>query len=505
MKFINIIICMRTRTCILLLWALGLLTVSAQQTLTLDECRALALENNKQLHISKTKQEVASNLRQAARTKYLPKVDALAGYEYMSREISLLNSSQKSFLSNMGSNAVGSGTEALGGVLTQLVQQGILTPEAVQGIQQRIAPVASELAQGGDAIGQDIRDAFRTDTHHLFAGSVMVRQPIYMGGMITAMNNIADIAEEMAFNDLDLRRQATLYSIEEAYWLVVSLRHKQRLARSFYALVKQLSDDIHKMIDEGVATRADGLKVDVRLNEADMLITQSSDGVSLAKMLLSQLCGLPLEDEIVLADEEAEHIVGSVSQSQDEDISGMGFDRPELRMLQNSIDISREGVTLARALYRPQVALTGGYLISNPSVYNGFENKFKGVFNVGIVARVPLWSWHEGRFKANAARALTTIAELEYEDASEKINLQISQCRYRLTEAQKRLEMAHKNIASAEENLRCATLGFHEGVLNTTEVMAAQTAWQSAHTLLIEAETDVQLSHTALRKAMGDL
>ncbi len=479
--------------------------VCAQQTLTLDECRALALENNKQLHISKAKQEVASNLRKAARTKYLPKVDALAGYEYTSRQISLLNDSQKSTLSHLGTNAVGAGTEALGGLLTQLVQQGIISPEAVQDIQQKIGPMASELAQGGDAIGQRIRDAFKTDTHHLFAGSVMVRQPIYMGGMITALNNIADIAEEMASNDLDLRRQATLYSIEEAYWLVVSLRHKQRLARSFYALVKQLNDDVHKMIEEGVATRADGLKVDVRLNEADMNITQSNDGVSLAKMLLCQLCGLPMESEITLADEEADHIVGIVSQHQNDSISTLGEDRPELRILQNTIDISREGVTLARALYRPQIALTGGYIISNPSVYNGFENKFKGIFNIGIVARVPLWSWHEGRYKANAARAMTTLAELEYEDASEKINLQISQCRYKLSEAQKRLAMATKNITSAEENLRCATLGFHEGVISSTDVLAAQTAWQLAHSQLIDAETEVQLSQTSLRKALGEL
>lgn len=489
----------------ILFWACASIALHAQQTLTLDDCRALALENNKQLNIGKVKQDIATNLRKAARTKYLPKVDALGGYEYTSRQISILNDSQKSMLSGLGTNAVSKGTDFLGGLLTQMVQEGRLSPEMAQGLQQDIAPIAQGLAQRGDAVGEKIRDAFATDTHHMFAGSVLVRQPLYTGGMITALNNMADIAEEMASNDVDLRRQSTLYSIEEAYWLVVSLRHKLRLARSFYALVKQLDDDVHKMIDEGVATRADGLKVDVRLNEADINVTQATDGVSLAKMLLCQLCGLPMEGEITLADEEADHIVGSVSQQQNDSIITLGGDRPELRLLQNTIDLSREGVTLARALYRPQVALTGGYLITNPSVYNGFENKFKGAFNVGIVARVPLWSWHEGRYKANAARAMTTLAELEYEDASEKINLQISQCRYKLSEAQKRLSMAHKSIASAEENLRCATLGFHEGVISSTDVLAAQTAWQSAHSQLIDAETEVQLSHTALRKALGEL
>jgi outer membrane protein TolC len=486
-----------------LLWALSILPLFSQQVLTLEDCRQLALDNNKQLTIGRAKQSLASDLRKAARTKYLPKVDALAGYEYTSREVSLLNNSQKDFLSNLGSNAVGKITEPVSSIMTQMVQQGLLRPEDVQAIQERVNPVMNGVAEKGNAIGQDIRDAFRTNTHHLFAGSVMIRQPLYMGGAITALNNIAALGEEFASTDLDLRRQSTLYGIEEAYWLVVSLRHKQRLARSFYALVKQLNDDVHKMIDEGVATRADGLKVDVKLNEADMAITQANDGVSLAKMLLCQLCGLPLESDIILSDEEADHIVGSAAST--DSTYTEGWDRPELRMLQTGIDISHEGETLARALYRPQILLTAGYLITNPSTFNGFENKFKGLFNVGIVARVPLWSWREGHYKASAARALTTIAELEYEEASEKINLQISQCRYKLNEAQKRLSMAQKNIASAEENLRCATVGFHEGVISSTDVLGAQAAWQQAHSQLIDAETEVQLSQTALRKALGDL
>lgn len=53
----------------------------AQRLLSLDSCRAMALRNNKQLSISRVKQEVAANVRKSARTKYLPHVSALGGYE----------------------------------------------------------------------------------------------------------------------------------------------------------------------------------------------------------------------------------------------------------------------------------------------------------------------------------------------------------------------------------------------------------------------------------------
>ena len=92
----------------------------------------------------------------------------------------------------------------------------------------------------------------------------MLRQPIYMGGAIIAANKIADIGEQIADNDLDQQTQSTLYSIDQAYWLAVSLKQKQKLAISYRDLVKKLNEDVHKMIQQGVATKADGLKVDVK-------------------------------------------------------------------------------------------------------------------------------------------------------------------------------------------------------------------------------------------------
>ena len=81
-------------------WLLGLLfflplTISAQQVLTLDSCRAMALRNNKEMSMSRIKQEVATNLKKSARTQYLPQVNAVGGYLWSSKEVSLLDDDQK--------------------------------------------------------------------------------------------------------------------------------------------------------------------------------------------------------------------------------------------------------------------------------------------------------------------------------------------------------------------------------------------------------------------------
>ncbi len=496
----------------LLLSCLG--ETNAQQLLTLDSCRALALRNNKQINISRLKQDVAENVKKSARTKYLPKVDAVAGYQWTSREISILSNSQKYTLGNVGTIGMQQFgpalSEGLTSQITSMVQQGTLSMQQAQQFgalmqQMGSGPIAQTMSQMANTMGKEVANAFRTDTRNMFGGAIMLRQPIYMGGAIIAVNRMADISEEMAANNLSLKTQSTIYDIDQAYWTVVSLKQKQKLANSYRDLVKKLSDDVQKMIREGVATRADGLRVDVKVNEADMQITQVENGLALAKMLLCQLCGLPMNEKVTLADEDSDSLAFSVSVATTYIPDSTLSCRPEIRLLQNNVSLSEQATKLVRAEYLPHVALTGGYMISNPNVYDGFQKKFSGVWNVGVLVQVPVWNWFESSYKVKAAKGSTQMANMELADAQEKINLQISQCRFKMSEATKRLSTAEKNIRSAEENLRSAQLGFREGVMESTDVMAAQTAWQQAQSQKLDAEVEVKLSQVNLEKALGIL
>ena len=490
----------------LLILALTTLATSAQaqQTLTLDSCRAMALRNNKTLSASRLQLDMARYNKKAAKTKYLPHISALGGYELTSREISLLSKDQKSALANAGTNTTGALHNDIAGALTNLAQQGILTPEQASNLGGMFGQVGSKIGEAVNHVGQNIVDAFRTDTRQMYTLSIMLTQPIYMGGAIIAANRMADIGEEMAQNNIEASTQNTLHSIDQAYWTVVSVHHKKQLAESYLAVVKKLDDDVSKMIREGVATRADGLKVDVKVNEAEMSLTQAENGLALAKMLLCQLCGMDVDSDITLADENADNIVEQADDAQADRAVAME-NRPELKLLQNSADMSRQATKLVRAAYLPQVLLTGGYVATNPNVFNGFERKLSGMWNVGVMVRVPLWNWMEGTYKVRASRIATTIVELERDDIREKIDLQVSQSQFKVKEANRRLAMATKNVENAEENLRCANLGFKEGVIPTTDVMAAQTAWVQAQSQKIDAEVDVKMSQVNLKKALGVL
>ena len=471
---------------------------NAQQMLTLDSCRALALKNNKQLSVARVQQEVADNLRRSARTKYLPHVSALGAYEWTSREVSILNDDQKAALSGLGTTMAGSLQSSLGPYAQ------ILPPALQQRLGSDLQSAAGLLNQGG----QRVVDAFRTDSRNVFAGAVMLTQPIFMGGAIVALNKMADIGEQMAQHTAESQQQSTLYGIDQAYWQVVSLRHKQRLAESYLQLVKKLDGDVQKMIAEGVATRSEGLSVSVKVNEAEMSCQQVNDGLVLSRMLLCQLCGLPVDRQVTLADEQPDTLSESrqpLLHQPDAPVEEALAHRPELKLLQGTVDMSRQLTNVLRAGNLPQVLLTGGYAISNPNVFNGFERKFGGFWNVGVMVRVPVWNWGDVAYKVRASKGATAMARLQLEEAREKIELQVNQSAFRVKEAQRKLQLAEASTARADENLRTANLGFAEGVISSTTVMEAQTAWLQAQSQKIDAQIGLRLSEVNMRKAMGTL
>ena len=494
------------------LLALTAYAAGAQQVLSLDSCRALAMANNKELLISQEKINAAHYQKKAAFANYLPKLDATGTYIRNQKELSLLSDSQKETLSNLGTNLSGalqSGVQNLiaqnPGLLQNLIAQnpGLLqNPQFVQLVQ---AFGSIDLAGPLNQVGNSLVDALRTDTRNIFAGAVTLTQPLYMGGKIRAYNKITKYAEELARQQHSTGMQEVILNTDQAYWQVVSLVHKKKLAEGYLELLKKLESDVDKMINEGVATKADGLSVKVKVNEAEMTLTKVDDGLSLSRMLLCQLCGLDLTTDIVLEDEREESLAEAGAAGKEFNMESVYATRPEVRSLELASKIYDQKVNVTRSEMLPSIALMGSYIATSPSVLNSFEKKFKGMWNVGVMVSVPLWHWGEGINKVKAAKAEANIARFQLAEAKEKIQLQVNQSAFKVNEAAKKLVMAEKNLEKADENLRYATLGFEEGVIPASNVLEAHTAWLSAQSEKIDAQIDVKLTDLYLKKATGEL
>lgn len=439
--------------------------VSAQQTLSLQECRDLAVKNNKELRIAEEKIRMADYEKKAALTKYFPQISANGAYMWNQKDLNLLDMGQLS--SSLASS--------LGG-LAQL-------------------PVVQQ------TVGA-INDLQHLDIQNVWVGNVALVQPVFMGGKIVTYNQITAYAKELAMSMNDQKLQDLLYKTDETYWQVVSLVNKKKLADAYVELLRKTDEDMAALIAEGVATQADGLSVKVKLNEAEMAQTKVNNGLALSRMLLAQLCGLPLTDTLTLADEQLDNFPVE-ERTTSVDMNQAFMNRNELKSLDLASKIYKKKERIVLADLLPTVAFSANYFVTNPNLFNGFKNDFAGMFNLGVIVRVPIIGWWEGSYKRNAARAETRIRQLEWEDAREKIELQVNQSVYKVNEASKKLAASNRNMENAEENLRSANLGFEEGVLPALNLMAAQTAWFSARSTLIDAQIDMKLTQVYLNKALG--
>ena len=439
--------------------------VSAQQTLSLQECRDLAVKNNKELRIAEEKIRMTDYEKKAALTKYFPQISANGAYMWNQKDLNLLDMGQLS--SSLASS--------LGG-LAQL-------------------PVVQQ------TVGA-INDLQHLDIQNVWVGNVALVQPVFMGGKIVTYNQITAYAKELAMSMNDQKLQDLLYKTDETYWQVVSLVNKKKLADTYVELLRKTDDDMAALIAEGVATQADGLSVKVKLNEAEMAQTKVNNGLALSRMLLAQLCGLPLTDTLTLADEQLDNFPVE-ERTTSVDMNQAFMNRNELKSLNLASKIYKKKERIVLADLLPTVAFSANYFVTNPNLFNGYKNDFAGMFNLGVIVRVPITGWWEGSYKRNAARAETRIRQLEWEDAREKIELQVNQSVYKVNEASKKLAASNRNMENAEENLRSANLGFEEGVIPALNLMAAQTAWFSARSTLIDAQIDMKLTQVYLNKALG--
>lgn len=439
--------------------------VSAQQTLSLQECRDLAVKNNKELRIAEEKIRMADYEKKAALTKYFPQISANGAYMWNQKDLNLLDMGQLS--SSLASS--------LGG-LAQL-------------------PVVQQ------TVGA-INDLQHLDIQNVWVENVALVQPVFMGGKIVTYNQITAYAKELALSMNDQKLQDLLYKTDETYWQVVSLVNKKKLADAYVELLRKTDEDMAALIAEGVATQADGLSVKVKLNEAEMAQTKVNNGLALSRMLLAQLCGLPLTDTLTLADEQLDNFPVE-ERTTSVDVNQAFMNRNELKSLDLASKIYKKKERIVLADLLPTVAFSANYFVTNPNLFNGFKNDFAGMFNLGVIVRVPITGWWEGSYKRNAARAETRIRQLEWEDAREKIELQVNQSVYKVNEASKKLAASNRNMENAEENLRSANLGFEEGVIPALNLMAAQTAWFSARSTLIDAQIDMKLTQVYLNKALG--
>ncbi|MGM0504044.1 MAG: TolC family protein [Bacteroidota bacterium] len=486
---------MKAKLTILSLFILG--TVVAQESgLSLNDCRERALEHNREIKMANEHQLTLGSLRKFARTQYFPNFSINGGYMRMNKDFSLL--AEDVFL------PVVPGESIAGGSLNQLIF--ITNPQLKE--ETFILNPDGSIAE--DAEGNPLfknyaylpAEEAKIGLENVFMANIGMTQPVYMGGKIRQLNKMAEYGADLFTAKKELTRSEVILSIDEKYWKVISLLEKVELTTKYKNMLEHLIDDLTNLYEEGIITRNEILKANVKYNEVDLQLLKADNGLKLARMALNQIIGFPLDTVVTLSDSlEVNSLLKKKSDYADMALNN----RPEIDMVNSTLNMAESGEKIMKSRYLPNVGLSANYMFTNPNPYNGFEKEFGGDWNIGVFVNIPLYHFGDKKHTLEAMRHEIKAAEEKYKETKELIALEVQQTLFKYTESVKKVELTQSSLKQAEENLKLTQNSFEEGMVRSTELLEAQTMWQEAYAEFIEAKTEHKVCESELRKVTGQL
>lgn len=345
-----------------------------------------------------------------------------------------------------------------------------------------------------------------------YMAGVMLTQPIYAGGKILTGKKMAEMGANAAAEQLRMTKASVIYDADNAYWTYVAVLQKQEMMDVLAAQLDTLFSQIGVASSAGMATDADLLTVKAKRSEVEYQVRKVANGVALCKMALCRVVGVPFDTEIAVEDVAVP-----------EEFTRMGTDnvsvsdRPEMRLLETSLEISRMQVRMTRGDYLPTLALVGGYcpfgnikmktmVDAGGGNYVPYTQKIGQDMGVAMLSlSIPIFKWGQGYNKVRKAKIDVDNAALDMQKNGRLMELQANQAAFNLSDSYNLIEAARDGKAQADENLRVTENRYHASMCPLSDYLDAQFQWQQARSNLIEAFTQSRIAETDYLMSVGAL
>lgn len=458
-----------------LLLALQCMQISFAQTeLSLQECREKALSHNRTLSAAKTKLSQTEFDMKSYKANFFPQMSLMATDFY--------STASGDFTISGGHLPIYKYVEAAG----QYVPDVTINPDG-----------SYKFNSYADFPDQKMDWKLK----NVFVGAVQLMQPIYSGGKISTAYNMSKLGVSMATENIRLTESEVLVKTDEAYYLAIKARELGGVARSYKTLLEELKKNVEAAFRHGLKTRNDIMKVQVKLNEAELSIQKADNAYRLALMNLCHIIGMPLDSEISVDASAVSFVEGSSAGSSVADITA----RPEYSILEKKTELARQNIKLTKSSSLPTVVAGAAYTYANGGELAGKRLIDNGSATVGVSVNVPISVFGGESNKVRSAKAAYQIAQLEQQDMNEKMQLELAQSANAVSEAETELALCETSLQQAAENMKLSKQQYEVGFEPLSDYLETQALWQQANANLVQARCQLQLAKIKYKKASGGM
>lgn len=375
--------------------------------------------------------------------------------------------------------------ERVGGTAQEIAQQK--ADEYAASTQQRLEEAQAKI---DDA---DFRMKVQDDV--FFNARLTAIWPIFTGFKIYSAYDAAKEnvnAKKAAF---DMAQNAVLMDVATKYF---TLRLAEELTVMRESTKKNLEEHLarsKKLEEGGQISKAERLRAEVALAEAENALEDSYRDQTLARLALASL--LHTDTNIT-----ATTPVLSPDQTPAmEEFKQLAMDKhPGLRQLRTERKRSQDAVSAARADYYPTVAL-----FAYKELYTRDLTLLEPDWAVGAKLQWDLFKGGETRSKVSNAKALDRSLSSMEEQTMDNIGLLVEKRWREMEHAKGRLESLQKTRELAEEAHRSQTLAYEAGLATGLDVVDAELALSRLQVADLKAHYDAVVAWLGLLEASGEV
>ena len=438
----------------LLLIAPVFATQSQAQTISLDSCKQLALENNRKIKEAGLQVQASEQQRKEAFTNYFPKVSASA---LALRSADYLIEAETPSMN----------FPVWDGVDPSMLQNPTL-----------FAYIPS--------MPLGLLDYMNT-------ASISVAMPIYAGGQIVNGNKLAKLGKEVSVYQKKMTTDEVLIKTEELFWTLQYLNGKEKTIQSYQLMLDSLSRDVNNYNQAGLAQRNDLLKVQLKQNELNTNLAKLQNGIELTKRALCQHIGLTYDPMLVF---KAKPLFLTTS-TELTNPSQMVQNRTEYQLLNKAVEAQRLQKKMAIGEYLPQVALVGtGF------TYDAMENNSSNALAMVSVS-IPISDWWGGSHKIKRQNIEMEKAKSALNENTELMILQIRKAENEVQETEYQIQVSQQSVEQALENLRISEDNYESGTIGISDLLEAQAIYQQAVDSYTEALCTLQIKLAKYKQTIG--
>ena len=242
----------------------------------------------------------------------------------------------------------------------------------------------------------------------------------------------------------------------------------------------------------------DLLKVQVRVNEAEMMMNKAENGLNLASMALCHTIGLPLITKIEINQPIEMNFIDE-SLLADNDFES----RPEFQIVSKDVQLKKREVDLIRSEYLPQLGAAFNYGYANGIEMNDKKMLDNTSYAVMVKLSVPIFNWGEGINKVKSKKAEQNISMLKQQQTTELMQLEIASYRSEVENAILRVKMAQRSTIQASQNMKESSDLFEVGMETLSDNLEARALWHKAKAEEIQAWGDYNISKAQYLRSIG--